>query len=166
MCGTRNVTGLGRRGDVTAANPGWVRHKLFPDGAVVYATPNNVKHFAMAEEERARLTSPEELERERLFKILRRLAKDTVRLSRRKIAAAEGGQDVMVGSITAFDIQNAVARQMGIQLHDSHFLMETPIDEFGVYKVPLNLRQRDDTQLELNVQVNAVSRLHHGNASC
>jgi len=28
-----------------------------------------------------------------------------------------------------------VAKQLGIQLHDSHFMMEAPIEDFGTYKV-------------------------------
>eukprot|EP00983_Pelagomonas_calceolata_P083249 1156122-Pelagomonas_calceolata.AAC.2 len=39
------------------------------------------------------------------------------RISRRKTAAAEGGQDAMVGSVTAFDIQNACSTYTKPALH-------------------------------------------------
>jgi len=33
-------------------------------------------------------------------------------------------------------------------------------------QVPLNLRQRNDVQVQLTVQVNAVTRLRYGGAAC
>ena len=39
---------------VVDANPGWVRHELFPSGQVVYATPENVeKHQLVRAQGRA-----------------------------------------------------------------------------------------------------------------
>ena len=52
--------------------------------------------------------------------------------------------DEMVGSVTAWDILTASERQYGIRLHESHLLMEGPITAFGTFKVPLNLRTKED----------------------
>lgn len=43
----QDVPRLGRRGEVKLANPGWMRHVLFPDGMAVYATPDNVARHAL-----------------------------------------------------------------------------------------------------------------------
>lgn len=47
----QDVARLGKRGAVVDANPGWVRHKLFPSGMVVYATPENLQRFTMVSHE-------------------------------------------------------------------------------------------------------------------
>jgi hypothetical protein len=44
---TQDVTRLGQKGEVRDASAGWVRHHLFPQGKVLYATPENVEAHAM-----------------------------------------------------------------------------------------------------------------------
>ncbi len=51
-------------------------------------------------------------------------------------AAADGTQQAkMVGSVTPFDILQAVKNQLGIQLDPSHLLMDRQITTFGTHKV-------------------------------
>jgi hypothetical protein len=44
-------------------------------------------------------------------------------------------QEVMQGSVTPYDVRMGVMRQIGIELHESHLLMDSPITTFGTYKV-------------------------------
>lgn len=71
----------------------------------------------------------------------------------------------MEGTVTKFDIAKAVALQLRVELHESLILMDHPIDGFGQYKVPLNLRNPSDEQIELTVNVNRVKNLRYGAAS-
>ena len=41
------VPALGVKGSVVDANAGWMRHKLFPQGRAVYATPKNIEQHSM-----------------------------------------------------------------------------------------------------------------------
>ncbi len=41
----------------------------------------------------------------------------------------------MRGSVTPWDLMQAVLRQTGIQLHESHLLLTTPLTTFGTFKV-------------------------------
>ena len=50
----------------------------------------------------------------------------------------------MRGSVTAWDVLTATERQYGVRLHESHLMMDAPITTFGTFKVPLNLRTRED----------------------
>lgn len=43
----QNVPRFGQKGEVKATSPGWMRHKLFPEGWAVYATPENVAKHAV-----------------------------------------------------------------------------------------------------------------------
>lgn len=38
---------MGVKGEVKHLNPGFVRLKLFPEGSVLYATPENVAQYSM-----------------------------------------------------------------------------------------------------------------------
>jgi hypothetical protein len=46
-CTPQDVLRLGQKGEVRDASAGWVRHDLFPQGKVLYATPENVEAHAM-----------------------------------------------------------------------------------------------------------------------
>lgn len=71
----------------------------------------------------------------------------------------------MVGTVTKFDIVKAVAGQLHIELPEPLILMEQPITGFGTFKVPLNLRTKDDEQVELTVSVTYVKRIRYGASS-
>lgn len=57
------------------------------------------------------------------------------------------------GRVDTAAILAAVRRQLGIGLDASHVLADAPIDTFGSYKVPLNLRTLEGQQVELTVHV-------------
>ncbi|KAJ9523213.1 hypothetical protein QJQ45_023996 [Haematococcus lacustris] len=171
----KDVTRLGLRGEVKAANPGWVRLQLFPQGKVLYATPENVKKHALSEEQRSEMETPEARSRRQLVKTLRMLHRMHVNISRREARAemlgtaggtaakaAEGGEDslLMQGNVTVYDVMAGVKKAMGVQLHESHIYMDEPITKFGHYKLPLNLRHEEGIQVVLNVKVNRVTGSH------
>lgn len=47
VAGTQTIPALGVKGSVVEANSGWMRHKLFPQGRAVYATPENIEQFSL-----------------------------------------------------------------------------------------------------------------------
>jgi ribosomal protein L9 len=59
----------------------------------------------------------------------------------------------------------AAERQYGVRLHESHLFVDGPITSFGTFKIPLNLRTKDDVQVELTVAVNRVRWINHGSAA-
>jgi len=155
---------FGKKGTVVEVNPGWMRYKLFPQNKAVYATPENVAKYSMSEEERAELEDSSAVQRRRLVKLINSLTTAQVNISRRSNWMSKK-PDEMSGSVSAWDVQEAVARQLHIRLHDSHLLMDSPITGFGTFKVPLNLRTLDDKQVELTVVVKSVRFIRHGHAS-
>ena len=47
---TQTIPALGVKGSVVEANSGWMRHKLFPQGRAVYATPENIEQYSLVGE--------------------------------------------------------------------------------------------------------------------
>ena len=159
----RRVPKLGPKGAVVDANAGWVRTSLFPQGMVLYATPDNVEKHSMSLDQRQQLQDPKELELRRLNKLIRSLSTMRVNIMRQidwKLRA--GGKEEMVGTVTAWDIVEATKRQSGVCLDQSHLMMKESISQYGEYKIPLNLRTKEDRQVELTVVIKGVRSLNHG----
>lgn len=159
----RRIPKLGPKGAVVHANAGWVRSQLFPMGAVVYATPEMVERHSMSMSEQQKLQDPKELENRRLNKLIGALTTARIHIPRRiDWRTQKEGKEDMIGTVTAWDIVEATRRQYGICLDMSHLIMKEGISQFGHYKIPLNLRTREDRQVELSVIVQRVRSINHG----
>eukprot|EP00798_Chlamydomonas_sp_ICE-L_P004769 gene4769-34523_t len=133
----KSIARLGKRGDVVNTNPGWVRSQLFPKGQVLYATPGNLALYKEAVSP-VDTQSPEYIQRG-LFKLLKSLTTAELNISRRSDwMNTPPKPDEMLGSVTVYDIKHAVEGQLGIALHDSHLLMQTPITTFGTFEVGID----------------------------
>ncbi|GAX82924.1 hypothetical protein CEUSTIGMA_g10351.t1 [Chlamydomonas eustigma] len=159
----RSVSGLGAKGSVVDANAGWMRLQLFPRKAAVYATPENILKYSMTMEERLSRQDPKLRERFQLEGVMNILCRMHVSISRKHSNSSD--PEAMVGTVTSWDIVKAALIQGGVQLDVSHLMMSQPISAFGTYKVPLNLRTRDDRQVELTVIVNSVKQINYGKSS-
>ncbi|MEW5315395.1 MAG: hypothetical protein WDW38_006828 [Sanguina aurantia] len=155
-----DISGLGKRGDVKTANPGWVRLRLFPAGSVVYATSDNLERYSQMSSEPTKEDSEADKDK-RLCKLITSLTTAHLNFSRRN-GWKTSEPDRMLQPITAKQIQVTTQLQLGIALHPSHLLMDAPITAFGTYKIPLNLRTKEGVQVELTVNVRAVRRTRSG----
>uniref|UniRef100_A0A7R9V4A7 Large ribosomal subunit protein bL9c n=1 Tax=Chlamydomonas euryale TaxID=1486919 RepID=A0A7R9V4A7_9CHLO len=160
----QSVPSLGVKGSVVSANAGWMRHELFPKGRAVYATPENVQQHSMSAEQRAAASDPEKLAARRTEKLLQALRTMVVHVSRRS-NWYQKEPTKMLGAVTAWDICQAAEKQYGVRLHESHIFIDGPIRSFGAFKIPLNLRTKDDRQVELTVDINSVRWIRHGSAA-
>jgi large subunit ribosomal protein L9 len=159
----RSVPGLGPKGSVVDASAGWMRLNLFPSKIAVYATPENMQRYSVTKEERLKSQNPQKRERAELEGVMDILSRMHVYISRKY--KSQEDPEAMVGTVTLWDIMKAAVVQGGVQLHESHLMMDQPISAFGTYKVPLNLRNREDRQVELTVIVNSVKHINHGRSS-
>lgn len=66
----------------------------------------------------------------------------------------------MIGRVTAEHLVHCVAQQLKIDLPQELVLMhhDQPINQFGSFRVPLNLRSADGGQVELAVTVQKTRR--------
>lgn len=149
----QDVKGLGQRGEVVSVKRGAMRHELYPRGQAAYATPENIQLYARqaTSEQRSQGEESEEAKKDSLVKLIKALNRKPVIVTRRP---APSNEDAFGEAAVSWrHVQRAVRRQLGIELDRSHVMFEGKIDAYGTYKVPLNLRLLDDTQVELTVHV-------------
>ncbi|KAG2436115.1 hypothetical protein HYH02_011625 [Chlamydomonas schloesseri] len=154
----KDVPRLGRRGEVVAVRRGLMRHALYPAGEAAYATPDNLAKYALTDAQRGTDAAAEHQQggQEKLIKAL-----DTkpVVITRRPSdtdpeAFAPGSPAVGARAVAA-----AVAAQLGIRLDPaSHLFLDTPIQGYGSYKVPLNLRLAAEPQRQVELTVHVDRR--------
>ncbi|KAG2490752.1 hypothetical protein HYH03_010907 [Edaphochlamys debaryana] len=147
----KDLKALGRRGEVVAVRRGLMRHKLYPAGDAVYATPENVAAFARPKSEIEDEKGRGGDEAQSLNRLLKALHTKAVVVTRRP--SPEDPERFDDPAVHRRDVAEAVLRQRGIRLHPSHLFMGGAIDSFGSFKVPMNLRLPTGEQVELTVHV-------------
>ncbi len=139
-----DVPGSGRPGDVKDVRDGYARNYLFPRRLAAPATPS----YMQQAQKRARLADKHQSE---LDSQARGLAAkiEGVKVT---IAARVGEQGRLYGSVTASDIAEALAQQLGQEI-DRHLIrLAEPIKEPGELAVTVHLTRN----VEATVQVAVV----------
>ncbi|MCE2423047.1 MAG: 50S ribosomal protein L9 [Gemmatimonadetes bacterium] len=127
---TRDVSNLGRAGDMVEVRPGFARNYLIPQGSALEATPGNLRQF---EDRRRRI----ERRARRARKQAELRAQDLVDVEITfRARAGEGGQ--LFGSVTAADVQQGLEDE-GVKVDRRAIGLEQPIKKLGVYEVPVRL---------------------------
>lgn len=138
----RDISSLGRIGDVVKVRPGYARNYLMPMG---YAIP--VTRANLAEIEAARATAMAN-EKERVANLKNRaqeLAEASVTIEGK---ANEEGH--LFGSVTAQNIAEAL-NEKGLDLDAKAVRLEHPLKEIGVYDVRVHLHA--DVEVDIKVWV-------------
>jgi len=138
----KDVDNLGRVGDVVDVKPGYARNYLVPQGFAYSASENSARRLQQ-ERQQARLGV--ERQRERAEEASRLLEGRSVTF---KVRAGEEGR--LFGSVTNADIAEQLAAE-GLDIDRRDIVLEDPIKELGVYRVPVRLHA--DVRPELTVWV-------------
>jgi large subunit ribosomal protein L9 len=125
-----DIENLGRAGEIVAVKPGYARNFLIPQGLALQATPGNRKRFA---EEREQVTHAQVREREHADELALELEGRSLTFT---VRAGEDGK--LFGSVTSPDIAEALAAE-GTRIDRHDIVLEEPIKELGVYRVPIRL---------------------------
>lgn len=139
----RTVDKLGERGEVVDVAPGYARNYLFRKG---WATPHTEENRKQLEEEAERLRREEQQrisEHEELLEELEDLFLVV------KVECNEEGQ--LYGSVTSKVIADEVQHKHGFELDARQVELKQPIQQLGVYTVPLRLHP--EVQGEMNAWV-------------
>jgi large subunit ribosomal protein L9 len=127
----REVSGLGRPGEVKDVADGYAQNFLLPKGLAIEATASEMKHLA-----RERQT--EKLKKDRAHadaeELAERLAKVTLVF---KLKAGEGGKTF--GSITNKDIAEALKREQKVDIDRSKIQLVDPMRTLGTHSVEIKL---------------------------
>ncbi|MDD5085778.1 MAG: 50S ribosomal protein L9 [Candidatus Omnitrophica bacterium] len=125
-----DIEKLGKAGDVVRVKDGFARNFLFPAGKAVVMTKANMKLY---EERKKRDTVKLAKEKEEAVKLVASLEKISC-----TIAAKVGEEDKLYGSVTAQDIERALAQE-GFEIDRKKIEIEEPIRKLGVYSVNIRL---------------------------
>ena len=137
------VTNLGNLGDVVKVKDGYARNFLIPQGKAKRATESNLKAFE------ARRAELEKAQADSLAKAQERGAKlDGLTL---QIAQKAGVDGRLFGSVTNYDIVEALQKQ-GHEVERSQVRMPAgPLKQVGEY--PIQLQLHTDVVVTVNVAV-------------
>ena len=97
----KDVKGLGHSGDIIKVRPGFARNKLIPEGMALRASKRNL---AVAEERKKIAQIKKKRENAADHNLVAKISKTEI-----TIEAQVGEDEKMFGSVTANDIQKALA---------------------------------------------------------
>lgn len=143
---TKNVSKLGREGDLVEVAPGYARNYLIPQGLGVNVTPGILKQV-----ERRR-----ELERQRLAEEKQKA--DTIKATLQQakhftIAKQVGENQAIFGTVTAQDVADVIQGATG-QVIDRRGISVPEINKLGTYKVEIKLHPEVTATIEIEVVPN------------
>lgn len=137
-----DVTDLGRVGEVVDVKPGYARNYLIPQGLAYSASEGNVRRLE-GEREQAQLTV--ERQKDKAEGLAAELEGRSVSF---QVKAGEEGR--LFGSVTTVDIAEQLAAE-GVTIDRRDIMLEEPIKELGVFRVPVRLHA--EVRPELTVWV-------------
>jgi large subunit ribosomal protein L9 len=139
----QDVAKVGREGEIVTVADGFARNYLIPRNLAVLATGGALKTHQVRT---ARLEKKAEELRAEAEKNAGLLEDKTV-----KISAPAGESDRLYGSVTAQDIANAIAKELGVTVDKRKVYLVDPIKAVGRFSVPVKLHR--DYSATINVEV-------------
>ena len=138
----KDVDNLGHVGDVVDVKPGYARNYLIPQGFAYSASESSARRL---QQERQQAVLGVERQREKAEEAALGLEGRSVTF---KVRAGDEGR--LFGSVTNADIAEQLAAE-GLDIDRRDIVLEDPIKELGVYRVPI--RFHADVRPELTVWV-------------
>ena len=126
-----DVEGVGRRGDIVSVSAGHARNLLLRKGLAVPASKGTV---AQAESMVRARSAREAKDRQSALDVAGRLTSTTI-----AVVARAGNEGRLFGSITANDIADAAAKQLGLALDRKAIHVGEPIRTVGDHSVTVEL---------------------------
>ena len=138
----KDVKGLGHSGDIIKVRPGFARNKLIPEGMALRASKRNL---AVAEERKKIAQIKKKRENEADNNLVAKISKTEI-----TIEAQVGEDEKMFGSVTANDIQKALAEK-DISIGRNSILLDEHIRALGIYHVPIKISSDINGDLKVYV---------------
>lgn len=137
-----DVDGLGRKGEVVAAKPGYVRNFLLPRGFAVVASPNMLRKQERLRQEREKQAMIDRQESEGLAQKLEGLQLEI------KVKVDPEGH--MYGSVAAHDVAH-LFQEKGFPIEKKNVHLPRPLKATGVHKIPLKLKEGVSATCQLTI---------------
>jgi large subunit ribosomal protein L9 len=139
----KDVSKLGRAGDLVEVAPGYARNYLLPQGLAVHTTPGILKQVERRREaERQRL-----LEEKQQAETIKAALEKVGRLS---ISKQVGEKDAIFGTVTDREVAEMIASATGYEL-DRRGITVPDIHQLGAYKVDIKLHPEVTATVDIQV---------------
>ncbi|MBS0016426.1 MAG: 50S ribosomal protein L9 [Arthrospira sp. SH-MAG29] len=140
---TKDVSKLGREGDLVEVAPGYARNYLLPYSFAVRATPGILRQVERRREE----------ERQRLIELKqqaqsRKTALETI--GRFTIAKQVGENEAIFGTVTTSELAEAIQKATGQEV-DRRGITLPDINKIGFYKAEIKLHPEVTATVEIHV---------------
>jgi large subunit ribosomal protein L9 len=140
---TKDVSKLGKIGDLVEVAPGYARNYLIPQSLADRATPGILKQV-----ERKR-----EKERQRQLELKQQATEQKAALEtvgNLKIAKQVGENEAIFGTVTTQDVADAILKAANLEI-DRRGITIPDISQLGTYKAEIKLYS--DVTAEINIEV-------------
>jgi len=139
----KDVSKLGRAGDLVEVAPGYARNYLLPQGLAVNVTPGVLRQVERRREE----------ERKRLLELKKEAEVQKATLEKMgivTIAKQAGEGDAIFGSVTDREVADVIKEKTGLEL-DRRNIEVPEVRKIGGYKVQIKLHPDVLATVNLNV---------------
>jgi large subunit ribosomal protein L9 len=140
----KDLSQLGRAGEVKRVAEGYARNYLIPRGLAVMATPGAIKQAEKQREAAARRQVKELSQAQALAQALDGL---TVTFQ-----ARAGESDRLYGSITSANIAEALEEQVGQEVDRRKIDLEEPLKQLGIHAVTIRLAPQAEAKVTVVVE--------------
>jgi len=140
---TKDVSKLGKIGDLVEVAPGYARNYLIPQSLADRATPGILKQV-----ERKR-----EKERQRQLELKQQATEQKAALEKvgnLKIAKQVGENEAIFGTVTTQDVADAILKAANLEI-DRRGITIPDISQLGTYKAEIKLHS--EVTAEINIEV-------------
>ncbi|MCS7201620.1 MAG: 50S ribosomal protein L9 [Dictyoglomus sp.] len=139
----KDVTGLGKKGEIVEVSDGYARNYLFPRGLAQEVTDKMLKSI----EEQKLLQQKKEERAIIKFRKDKELLEKEVFVIRTKV----GEKGKLFGAITSKDIAEEIHKKCKIFIDKKQILLEEPIKNIGKYDVSIKLHPQIIAKIKLEV---------------
>jgi large subunit ribosomal protein L9 len=140
---SKDISKLGRAGDLVEVAPGYARNYLLPQKLAVHTTPGILKQV-----ERRR-----EAERQRLLELKKEAEAQKAALEKATaltIAKQVGEKDAIFGTVTNQDVAEVIQATTGMEV-DRRTMTVPDIHKLGTYRVDIKLHPEVSASVEIQV---------------
>lgn len=141
---SKDVKGLGKKGETANASDGYARNFLFPKGLAVEATEGNMKTL---NEKKTSQKLKEKQELEEAKALAKKLENSPIEITAK---AGDGGR--LFGSVTSKDLAEQLKKQYKIKVDKRKIVLQEPIRELGSRYVEIKIQAGVVGKLKVNIK--------------
>jgi large subunit ribosomal protein L9 len=137
---SQDVDTLGKAGTIVKVKDGFARNFLLPQKKAYAATPANIRRI---EQEKQKRTAEEKKAIQEMEALAEKLAKASF-----TVPVEVNDLEKLYGSVTDLEISKVLQAE-GYEIEKKAILLEKPIEELGIYEIPIKLHHDVTAKIRL-----------------